>query len=119
MGGAWVHWQQPHVFAELQKCGLDDFVETQALPERCSVFSQVMASGPLTVASPDEAAETFATIEKLMSKFLDIDSQGGHSVIPFPFSTPRSIRSSPSYIEIDGLSIQDRVNQLQDLSDED
>lgn len=118
MGGTWVHWQQPHVFAELQRYGLDRFIETKAAPDGCTIFSKATQSGPLVASSPEEAAEMFSGIERLMSKFLDIDGHGGQSVIPFPFNTPNSLQINSSYGEIDRLSIQDRVNDLDTLSTE-
>lgn len=118
MGGAWVHWQQPHVFAEIQKYGLDDFVETNTAPEGCPIYSKVMRSDPVAISSPEQAAEAFSGAEKLMSKFLNVDGQGGRTVIPFPFHTLNSVRNSPLYAKLDELSIQDRVNQLEELSEE-
>lgn len=112
MGGAWVHWSQPHVFAELQRYGLDDFVETHAHPDGCPSFSKTTGDGPLVAADPGEAEEVMAATEALMARFLDIDGQGGRSVIPYPFNTPNTLRANPSYADVDRLSVSDRVEQL-------
>lgn len=100
------------------KYGLDDFLETNALPEDCDVFSKTTVNGPVVAQSPEEAAGMFATTGELMSRFLDIDGHGGRTVIHFPFNTTNSIRSNPTYLKIDEISIQDRVDQLKDLSQE-
>ncbi|KAF4897798.1 Monoamine oxidase N [Colletotrichum viniferum] len=99
MGGTWIHWQQPHVFAEVQRYGLDDFIETNAVPE-------------------GEADKTLAKIEMLMARLLDVDGKGGRTVIPFPFDTRSSMRNNTLYAQIDELSIKDRVAQMTDLSQE-
>ncbi|TIC96213.1 Monoamine oxidase N [Colletotrichum higginsianum] len=118
MGGTWVHWQQPHIFSELQRYGLDDFLETQAFPQGCAAFSKCNVADKLMVQSPEEATEMSATTERLMAQFLDVDGYGGRTVIPFPFNIPNSVRDSPSYREIDRLSVADRVKELKDLTNE-
>ncbi|KAF9874458.1 hypothetical protein CkaCkLH20_08021 [Colletotrichum karsti] len=119
MGGTWVHWQQPHVFTEIQKYGLDDFVETNAVPEGSTIYSKASVAGPIVAQSAEEAAGMLAKIQKLVARFLDVDGSGGRTVIPFPFDTASSIRNSHLYSAVDELSIKDRVDQLEDLSDED
>ncbi|RAL03698.1 flavin monoamine oxidase family protein [Aspergillus ibericus CBS 121593] len=88
MGGTWVHWQQPHVFSELQQYGMDEFEETVAGGEDCEVV------------------------------FFDVDGQGGRSVIPFPFNLEASVKQNAEYLDVDKLSIEDRVAQLDGLTQE-
>uniref|UniRef100_L2GIL9 Amine oxidase n=1 Tax=Colletotrichum fructicola (strain Nara gc5) TaxID=1213859 RepID=L2GIL9_COLFN len=118
MGGTWIHWQQPHVFAEVQRYGLDDFIETNAVPEGCTIYSKANATDPVISRSSQEANKTLAKIEMLMARLLDVDGKGGRTVIPFPFDTRSSMRNNTLYSQIDELSIKDRVAQMTDLSQE-
>ncbi|KAI8314185.1 Monoamine oxidase N [Colletotrichum sp. SAR11_240] len=118
MGGTWIHWQQPHVFAEVQRYGLDDFIETNAVPEGCTIYSKANAADPVISRNSQEANKTLAKIEMLMARLLDVDGKGGRTVIPFPFDTRSSMRNNTLYSQIDELSIKDRVAQMTDLSQE-
>ncbi|RDW93689.1 flavin monoamine oxidase family protein [Aspergillus mulundensis] len=118
IGGAWVHWQQPHVFSELQRYGLDDFKETVAFPENCECAEKPWRNEPVVVHSPVEGAAMMEQMEALMAKFFDVDGEGGRSVIPFPFNMASSIRHNPAYLHIDQLSLSDRVDQIEGLDEE-
>lgn len=54
MGGTWVHWIQPHVFSELQRYALDEFVETVAFPENCESVEKASRQGLAVVHDPAE-----------------------------------------------------------------
>lgn len=118
IGGAWVHWLQPHVYSELRKYGLDKFLITDSRPEGCETVSKPNRAEPASVTSAEQAEQDFGQMEALLGKFMDIDQQGGRSVIPYPFDVGASIAANPQYPAIDRLSIADRVEQLQDISDE-
>ncbi|GAB1198053.1 hypothetical protein APSETT444_007360 [Aspergillus pseudonomiae] len=118
IGGTWVHWQQPHVFSELQRYGLDDFEETMAFPENCESTAKESRSQPAIVSDPAEGRVMMEQLEGLMLKFFDVDGQGGRSIIPFPFSTASSVKQNPDYLELDKLSVSDRVAQLEGCTQE-
>ncbi|KAH1746753.1 hypothetical protein KXV71_000771 [Aspergillus fumigatus] len=118
MGGTWVHWIQPHVFSELQRCDLDEFVETVAFPENCESVKKASRQDPAVVHDPAEGQAMMEQLEGLMAKFFDIDGQGGRSVIPFPFNMASSTKHNPEYLELDKLSIADRVAQMPDCDEE-
>ncbi|KNG83153.1 flavin containing amine oxidase [Aspergillus nomiae NRRL 13137] len=118
IGGTWVHWQQPHVFSELQRYGLDDFEETVAFPENCESTAKESRSQPAIVSDPAEGRVMMEQLEGLKMKFFDVDGQGGRSIIPFPFSTASSVKQNPDYLELDRLSVSDRVAQLEGCTQE-
>ncbi|RSL49928.1 hypothetical protein CEP54_012170 [Fusarium duplospermum] len=118
IGGGWVHWLQPHVFSELTRYGLDDFVETKSMPEGCEVFSKQSREAIAMAQSPTEAEKFFGEMEALMSEVYNVDGGGGRTVLPFPFNTTNSMESNSEYGNIDDLSIKARVEQLTQLTDE-
>ncbi|PLB43333.1 amine oxidase [Aspergillus steynii IBT 23096] len=117
IGGAWVHWLQPHVFSELQRYGLDQFVETVSHPD-AEVVGKEGRDGSATLLDPHEGKEMMERIGQLMERFFDVDGQGGRSVLSFPFNTQASVAKSAEYLKLEELSITDRVAQLE-LGDED
>ncbi|KAJ3529807.1 hypothetical protein NM208_g9593 [Fusarium decemcellulare] len=117
IGGTWVHWVQPHVYSELRKYGLDKFLVTDSHPEGCEVMSKPNRAEPASTVPSERAEQEFGQMEALLAKFMDIDQHGGKSVIPFPFDVGASVAANPDYLVIDRLSIADRVEQLEDISD--
>ncbi|OJJ30815.1 hypothetical protein ASPWEDRAFT_31523 [Aspergillus wentii DTO 134E9] len=118
MGGTWVHWQQPHVFSELQRYGLDEFEETVACPENCESTTKPSRSQPATVLDPADGRVMMEQLERLTERFFDVDGQGGRSIIPFPFSAAASVKQNPDYLELDQLSVADHVAQLEGCTEE-
>ncbi|RSL92663.1 hypothetical protein CDV31_015070 [Fusarium ambrosium] len=88
IGGGWVHWLQPHVFSELTRYSLDDFVETKSMPEGCEVFSKPSRQTPATAQSPTEAEKFFGEMEVLMNEFYNVDGRGVAQFYPFPSTPP-------------------------------
>ncbi|GFN20675.1 hypothetical protein AtubIFM55763_009864 [Aspergillus tubingensis] len=118
LGGTWVHWQQPHVFSELQRYDLANFQETVAFPENGEFVVKESRSHPARVQDSAEGQVMMERLEGLMEKFFDVDGQGGRSVIRFPFSTASSVEQNPDYLELDKLSLADRIAQLDGCSQE-
>lgn len=117
MGGAWVHWIQPHVFAELQRYGLDEFDTTVPHQRDGRVFIKRHRGEPghfQDNSVQDPSAEKGAPFEA----YLDIDGQGGKSVVAFPFDTVASIKNNPLFLEADRMSITERAAQLAEYTDE-
>ncbi|KAE8147811.1 hypothetical protein BDV25DRAFT_142377 [Aspergillus avenaceus] len=52
-----------------------------------------------------------------MAKLLDVDGNGGKSVVSFPFNTRSSVAANPAYMEADKLSVVDRAGQI-DVTEE-
>lgn len=104
MGGTWVHWFQPHVFAEITRYGLE-------LVESIGVAEPEMV---VTVAAGRRAsvpfAEAWPTIESVMQRI----GQDSREVLDRPYEP---FLRQASLVERDKFSIQDRIDSL-DLSSE-
>jgi monoamine oxidase len=103
LGGTWVHWTQPHVFAEVTRYGLD-LVESigAAVPER------------LIYRSDDKLHNVWfddgmAVLEEAIHKYC----YDARDVLPRPYEPLLEARTS----DIDPQSVQDRLSQL-DVSPE-
>lgn len=112
MGGTWVHWLQPHVWAEITRYGLASSMKESSGMSKNAVCSYAIGSqGKFTVDDP-------AVIDKrllpLIAKFMDCDGEGGRSLFPQPFLPLENRRIWSKY----DMSLQARADQL-DISDED
>jgi monoamine oxidase len=105
MGGTWVHWFQPHVWAEITRYGLE-LVESlgSSAPQR--VVS--VAGGSRSSRAFDEM---WPELKALMERF----GEASRQVLERPYD-PRFRHEELA--AVDGLSVQDRIDQLDDLSDE-
>ncbi len=94
LGGTWLHWHQPHVWAEIRRYGLD---VTEAPPPARAGW---MVGRELKQGSPEELWE-------IMRDGTDRVCHDASTLLPRPHD--------PLYgdiASIDGLSIQDRVDEL-------
>jgi len=100
LGGAWVHWHQPHVWAELTRYGIgireDDWHHDAAL----------LGSPPRR--QPAEAS--FALLRELFVAYAGDSS----ALLPHPHDP---LRHAAELAELDRLSMADRLDQMA-LSDE-
>jgi monoamine oxidase len=99
LGGAWIHWIQPHVWAEVTRYGLD-VVESSGLaaPGQC-VW---LAGGQRKAGGPEEL---FALLAEGAARFC----QGVDQVLPRPYEP----LFAEGLAELDRLSVQDRLNSLE------
>jgi monoamine oxidase len=95
LGGTWVHWIQPHVWAEITRYGLE--LTQSPIPSR----SRWIVDGELREGSAEELLELF---DGGMSRFLE-DSR-------VRFERPYDPFYSRDLNEIDGLSVTDRLNKM-------
>ncbi len=100
-GGAWVHWHQPHTFAELTRAGLT-----------------VTVSGETELASwyvgGERHAGTIAERDAIVRRGWDRFVDGVHEALPQPHAPLSAVEALARF---DRLSIAERVDQLK-LSDE-
>jgi monoamine oxidase len=95
LGGAWVHWKQPHIWAELTRYGI-------GIEEDRWDHDAVLAGNPPT-RRPTEAS--FATIRELFTRYA-----GEHrAALPRPYDP---LFAPGPLNELDELSMQDRLDQL-------
>ncbi|KAL4969559.1 uncharacterized protein BDV14DRAFT_195822 [Aspergillus stella-maris] len=107
-----------YVFSELQRYNLDKFVKTVVFHENCESAEKVWRDELAIVLDPVEGQATMEQQEFLMGEFFDVDGQGGRSVIPFLYNMASSVKQNLEYLELDKLSIADRIAQIQDCDEE-
>lgn len=97
-GGAWVHWTQPHVWAEMRRYNLGVKEELIAELDRC-----------LLVDNSDKVKDI--PPEKFWVDFQDAFEKFCHDAREL-FPRPYSPLFNPSVLELDKYSVQDRIQQL-------
>jgi monoamine oxidase len=95
LGGTWVHWIQPHVWAEITRYGLE--LTQSPLPR----WSRWIVDGELRKGSPEEF---LGLLDGGMSSFLE-DSR-------VRFERPYEPFHGEDLEEIDGLSVTDRLDEM-------
>ena len=95
LGGTWVHWVQPHVWAEITRYGLE--LTQSPVPS----WSRWIVDGELRKGS---AEEFLGLLDGGMSRFLE-DSR-------VRFERPYDPFHSGDLDEIDGLSVTDRLDEM-------
>ena len=101
LGGTWVHWTQPAVWAEILRYGLEsDIVETPgAVPDRLIALVDGL---PIEVATTDKVAEIMQGIE---AYYAEAESAWGH-----PYSDARARWQEVA--SRDRLTAADRLSAL-------
>lgn len=101
-GGAWVHWSQPHVWAELTRYGIA--VVGDELPERVVLPT---ADGPRSLP----VLEAFGQVTELLNRVFE----GAEHYFPRPYEPLLRADLLAGY---DRLSLRDRLDQLRLSPDE-
>lgn len=101
LGGTWIHWGQPHVWAEMLRYGLTLKESPGAAPDVASWI----ADGKLKKGT---ALESFEIMGKAYQKYVDVDGQMGRTVFPRPFDP----LFTDNWKKYDSMSLTDRVKQL-------
>ncbi|MGY4691454.1 flavin monoamine oxidase family protein [Salibacterium sp. K-3] len=96
LGGTWVHWFQPHVWAEITRYGLE--TTHSPIPEE----AYWIADNKLESGTPDDL---FALIGEGMEYF----SEQCRDYFPNPYEP----LSGENIKEIDHLTVADKINELQ------
>ncbi|TPX16235.1 uncharacterized protein E0L32_003884 [Thyridium curvatum] len=112
MGGTWIHWLQPHVWAEVTRYGLVDNVKMSTCMSKEADVSYLNDAKDGTIRERPE--KTDERLLPLIHKLMDIDGDGGETVFPQPW-LPLENREVWGAWDI---SLQERVDQL-DISQAD
>jgi monoamine oxidase len=96
LGGAWVHWRQPHVWSELTRYGI-------AIEEDDWRHEAFVAGSP---PQRHPAGTSFAKVRELFTRFAGESA----ALLPHPHDP---LRLAPELAELDRLSMQDRLDELQ------
>ena len=111
MGGTWVHWDQPHVYSQLQRYGLHRNLKPSAgmLAPKKQFFKY--ASHPIEEVSIQDAA---TMLERVAKRFFAIDGLDSRLLMPYPHDP---LREPAPWRQYDNLSVKDRLDQLSDIPD--
>jgi monoamine oxidase len=96
LGGTWVHWFQPHVWAEIARYGLE--VVESPRPESCGWLS----NGTLRDTDPDSF---FEMMDEALRRFCSDAAE----VLPRPYDP----LFNPAVRELDSLTIEDRLRSFE------
>lgn len=112
LGGAWFHWNQPHVFSQLSRYNLADelnvsFDVTGGI-EKTSLNYEEGAQETVTTELSDMEQELM--YEKLGAIYFNIDGALGRNVMPYPHMP----WFNPAVREFDKLSAFDRVEEIRE-----
>lgn len=110
MGGTWVHWAQPHLYAELHRYGLHRNLKTSAGTSAPEKQTFTTASGCIEEVPIMESA---AVLDRVAQRFFTIDGLDSRALMPYPHDP---LRTPAIWKKYDHLSVQDRLNQLHDIS---
>ncbi|PLB44947.1 amine oxidase [Aspergillus steynii IBT 23096] len=108
MGGTWVHWGQPHVYAELHRYGLHRNLKTSAGFAETERQTFTTAEGVVEDVSIAESAEA---VERIAEKVFSIDGLSSRALMPYPHD---SLREPALWKRYDHLSVKDRLDALGD-----
>ncbi len=97
VGGAWVHWYQPHIWAEINRYGLEVVEMVGALPDAVTVLS----SGKAHDLDPDKS---YRLASEGYEKF--------HADAAARFPRPYDPHFGDAWKAVDELSIEDRIKAL-------
>lgn len=101
LGGGWIHWLQPHVWAEISRYGIE--VTESPTPDRC-----------VWLADCERRSGELAEFDALLDRGVERFCEGFEDVLDYPYDP---LRKAEALEAIDSLSQQDRLEQL-DLSAE-
>ena len=104
VGGTWIHWSQPHVWAEVTRYGLTLAESAGAAADRMSLL---LNNGTKLLEA--SMAEYWLVLDKAMEKYSDVDGVQGRTVMPLPHNPLTAKEAVEKY---DALSLQDRFDQI-------
>ncbi|KAK7217706.1 hypothetical protein V2G26_005709 [Clonostachys chloroleuca] len=106
MGGTWIHWNQPHVYAELHRYGLQSIMKTSEgnLDAKANYYTPANASSK--EINPEDVGPV---IQRVADAFFTIDGLTSRQLMPYPHEP---FRSPALWAKYDHLSAKDRLNQL-------
>lgn len=113
MGGTWVHWDQPHFYAQLHRYGLHRNLKTSAGTSAPARSLWKPASGPVQEVDIEKNAKV---LDEVAQEFFTVDGLDSRALMPFPHD---SLRRPGPWRKYDHLSVKDRLNSLHHVSQRD
>ncbi|KAF5228564.1 hypothetical protein FAUST_10994 [Fusarium austroamericanum] len=114
MGGTWVHWNQPHLYAELTRYNLHRNLKTSNGTLKPEVTYWQKNAGTKSVLEPKAMEDAMEAAEKLARKVFSVDGYTSKELMPYPHDPARPA----PWRKYDHLSVRDRLDTITDESDE-
>ena len=102
LGGTWIHWTQPHVFAEVSRYGLSLKESPGALPDAVTWI----AAGKAHTA---KSGKIMPELAELLARYCNVDGAQGRALVPFGYDI---LANQAALAAWDHLSLQDRLAQM-------
>ncbi|KEF59641.1 lysyl oxidase-like protein 2/3/4 [Exophiala aquamarina CBS 119918] len=106
MGGTWVHWNQPHVYAELHRYNLHKNLKSTA---GSTVAQKTYYKGPGVEVQEIDGSTLAGITQAVAEKFFTIDGLSSRELMPYPHDPFREPGPWKAY---DHLTARQRLEQL-------
>ncbi|KAI6764090.1 hypothetical protein HG530_007879 [Fusarium avenaceum] len=105
MGGTWIHWNQPHVYSELDRYGLHHKIK----PTLASVSPERAFHNFGSTIENVEGDALIRAVEKTAEDVFAIDGFTSRTLMPYPHDP---FRKPNPWVNFDHLTIKDRLDQM-------
>jgi lysyl oxidase-like protein 2/3/4 len=109
MGGTWVHWNQPHVFSELQRYNLHRYLKSSAGTLNPEVQYYKGGNIDIQQLSPLEVVDI---CEKVAASLFEMDGMDSRMLMPYPHDP---LREPMHWKKIDHISVGQRLDDLSSI----
>ncbi|KAG9791635.1 Monoamine oxidase N [Exophiala dermatitidis] len=106
MGGTWVHWNQPHLYAELHRYNLHKNLKSSAGTIGAVKTYYKTAEGEVQEIDGPAQAEVIQAVAK---EFFTIDGLSSYELMPYPHDP---FREPAPWTKYDHLTVRQRLDQL-------
>lgn len=113
IGGTWVHWAQPHLYAELHRYGLHRNLKTSAGTAAPASQSFTPAAGGVEEVSIPDCG---SALERVAARVFSIDGLDSRALMTYPHDP---LREPALWKKYDHLTMKDRLNALHDVPQRD
>ncbi|PWY85792.1 monoamine oxidase maoN [Aspergillus sclerotioniger CBS 115572] len=111
MGGAWVHWGQPHVYHEMHRYGQTKMLNSNEAEIGCQSFFTACIDGARTSMSLEEQERL---VSKAFEVFCNVDDSYGRRLLPYPHEP----HHNPDVRYWESISAAQRLDQIRHLLDD-
>ncbi|KAF9880854.1 hypothetical protein CkaCkLH20_01896 [Colletotrichum karsti] len=106
MGGTWIHWNQPHVFTEIHRYGLQKNLKTSS---GTAEVKNTLYTAAYSSTSQIDGSEMNAAVQRAADAFSSIDGLSSRQLMPYPHDP---FHQPALWLKYDHLSAKDRLDQL-------
>ncbi|RKL27147.1 hypothetical protein BFJ72_g13380 [Fusarium proliferatum] len=105
MGGTWIHWNQPHVYSELDRYGLHQRIK----PTLASVAPERAFHNFGSTIEDVQGDALIRAVEKTAEQVFAVDGLDSRALMPYPHDP---FRKPNPWVRYDHLTIKDRLDQM-------